>query len=171
MKQTLIILFAAVIFTSCQKQQKIAFVDNGKVINDYKEKVDLEEKYKIKNEAFTQKIDSVRKAVQLEANALDLKVKNLSKSKAEKEYQDFGQKQQVLQQQFQFEQQQLQQGFQKEMDSIIVKVKDFVKDYGKTNSYTYILGTSDASATVMYGAESEDLTEIILTALNDDYKK
>ena len=76
------------------------------------------------------------------------------------------QKQQMLQQQMQMEQQQLQGEFQTEIDSVIVKVKDFVKDYGKTNGYTYILGTSDAAATVMYGSDENDLTQTILDLLN-----
>jgi outer membrane protein len=65
----------------------------------------------------------------------------------------------------------LQQGFQTEVDSVISKVKKFVKDYGKSNSYTYILGTSDAAATVMYGTDENDLTKTILEALNKEYKK
>ena len=81
------------------------------------------------------------------------------------------QKQQQLQQQMQMEQQQLTQAFQAEIDSVIVNVKDFVKAYGKTNGYNYILGTSDAAATVMYGDDQSDLTQTILDALNADYKK
>jgi len=71
----------------------------------------------------------------------------------------------------QAEQQQLTQAFQAEIDSVIVNVKGFVKDYGKANGYNYILGTSDAAATVMYGDDENDLTQTILEALNADYKK
>ena len=81
------------------------------------------------------------------------------------------QKQQQLQQQMQVEQQQLTQAFQADIDSVIVKVKTFVNNYGKTNGYNYILGTSEAAATVMYGVEESDLTKTILDALNADYKK
>jgi outer membrane protein len=81
------------------------------------------------------------------------------------------QKQQQLQQQMQLEDNQLKQAFQTEIDSVIDHVKDFVKEYGKTNGYNYILGTSDAAATVMYGAEQSDLTQTISDALNADYKK
>jgi len=81
------------------------------------------------------------------------------------------QKQQQLQQQMQAEQQLLTQAFQAEIDSVIVNVKDFVKDYGKANGYNYILGTSDAAATVMHGDDQSDLTQTILEALNADYKK
>ena len=81
------------------------------------------------------------------------------------------QRQQILQQQMQSEQQKLTQEFQAEIDSVIVNVKDFVKNYGKTNGYNYILGTSDAAATVMYGEDQSDLTQTILEALNAKYNK
>ena len=81
------------------------------------------------------------------------------------------QKQQLLQQQMQSEQQQLAKDFQTEIDSVISTVKTYVKDYGKANGYTYILGTSDAAATVMYGADEHDLTQTILDSLNAKYEK
>ena len=61
--------------------------------------------------------------------------------------------------------------FQTEIDSSITEVVDFVKEYAKTNGYSYIFGTSDASRSVMYGEESNDVTEEVLTALNSSYKK
>ena len=81
------------------------------------------------------------------------------------------QKQQMLQQQIQIEQQQITQAFQTEIDSTIVKVKVFVKDYGKTNGFTYILGTSDGASSVLYGTEENDLSQTIIDALNAEYKK
>ena len=52
MKNILYVIVALVVFTSCQKEQKIGFVDNGKVINEYQAKKDLEEKFKTKDAAF-----------------------------------------------------------------------------------------------------------------------
>jgi len=171
MKKLGIILFAIICFTACQESQKIAYVDNGTIINEYQEKIDIEEKYKGKDALFTQKTDSIGKAFQLEAQEFQLKSKNMSQANAQKAYDELGQKQQLLQQQLQFEQQQLQQAFNAEIDSVISRVKDYVKNYGKDNGYTYILGTSDASSSVMYGVEQNDITQIILDALNSGYKK
>jgi outer membrane protein len=95
----------------------------------------------------------------------------MSQTKQQEQYQILGQKQKILQQQLQFEQQQMQQAYQTEMDSVITKVKGFVKDYGKNNGYTYILGTSDNAASVLYGAEENDLSQTMIEALNDNYKK
>lgn len=170
MKKLVYVALAIFTFTSCQ-QQKIGYIDNGKVINDYQEKKDIEEKYKAKDEAFKKRTDSIGQAFQLEAQEFQLKARKMSQKKAQEAYEALGQKQQLLQQQIQFEQQQITQAFQAEIDSTIVKVKDFVKDYGKTNGYTYILGTSDGAASVLYGTEENDLSQTIIDALNAEYKK
>ena len=170
MKNLIYALITVLVFSSCQ-QQKMAYMDNGKVINEYQGKIDVEEKFKVLDETFKKKTDSVGEAFQLEAQAFQLESQKLSQEKAQAKYQELSQKQQYLQQQTQFQQQQMQQAFQIEIDSAIVEVKDFVKDYGKKNGYTYILGTSDAAASVLYGTEENDLTQTIIEALNAAYKK
>ncbi|WP_372754055.1 OmpH family outer membrane protein [Mariniflexile sp.] len=171
MKNIFYVAVVALAFTACQSESKIGFVDNGTVINDYQEKKDIESKYQAKEEAFRKRADSVGKAFQLEVQETQLTAQKSSQAKAQELMGGLQQKQQLLQQKMQMEQQQLQQEFQTEIDSVISKVKKHVKDYGKSNGYTYILGTSDAAATVMYGAEDNDLTKTILEGLNKEYKK
>jgi outer membrane protein len=173
MKNILYVVLMALIISSCQKQ-KIGFVDNGNVINEYQKKKDAEAKFQVKEDAFRKRADSISQAFQTEAQTTQAEAQRLAKSnnlkKAEEMMTGLQQKQQVLQQQMQYEQQQLTQLFQSEIDSVIVDVKDFVKEYGKANGYTYILGTSDASSSVLYGTDENDLSETILEALNADYE-
>ncbi|NNF82099.1 MAG: OmpH family outer membrane protein [Flavobacteriaceae bacterium] len=171
MKLVFSLLFAFLLISSCQEQQKIAYVDNGKVINEYQEKLDIEEKYKVRDEVFSKRADSIGQAFQLEAQDMQIKARKMSQQKAQEVYDELGQKQQLLQQQLQFEQQQLQQAFNSEIDSAIIKVKDFVKAYGERNGYKLILGTTDAASTVMFGTAEDDLTQIVLDSLNAGYKK
>jgi len=171
MKKNSILILFLVVFMSCQNQQKIGFVDNGKLINEYQEKKDIEEKYTQKDLAFQKRTDSISKAFQLEAQEFQLKLSSMPQNKQQEQYQILGQKQKMLQQQIQFEQQQMQQGYQSEIDSVIVKIKKFVNEYGKNNGFTYILGTSDNAASVLYGKEENDLSQIIVDELNANYKK
>lgn len=171
MKNIIYVLLLVTVFTACQKEKKIGYVENGTVINEYQEKKDIEAKYQAKETAFNKKADSLGKSFQLEVQQTQITARQSSQKKAQELMGGLQQKQQVLQQQMQFEQQQLAQAFQTEIDSLIIKVKDFVKDYGKKNNYTYILGTSDAAASVLYGTEENNLTQIILDALNAQYKK
>lgn len=170
MKNIFLMAFAILALASCTEPQKTGFVDNGKLINDYQERIDLEATFKTKIEAFQKRTDSTSKAFQLEAQDFQLKAQNMSQEDAQAQYQVLGQKQQILQQRIQNEEQQIQQASQTEIDSLIKKVKTFVKDYGKKNEYDYIFGSNEAGS-VMYGKESEDLTQTILDAINADYKK
>ncbi|NCO64097.1 MAG: OmpH family outer membrane protein [Flavobacteriales bacterium] len=171
MKNIVYVMVVLLTVVSCQKTQKIGYIDNGKVINEYQSKKDIESKYQAKDAAFQKRADSIGQAFQLEAQEFQTSAKSMSPNAQQEKYQQLGQKQQTLKQQMQFEQQQIQQAFQTEIDTLIVEVKDFVKDYGKKNGYTYILGTSDAAATVLYGTDENDLTQTILDALNKEYKK
>jgi len=60
---------------------------------------------------------------------------------------------------------------QSESDSLVSKIKDFVKNYGKSNQFDFILGTNEGAASVLYGKDESDLTQTILEALNAEYKK
>ena len=166
MKKILAVLSIAIFITSCQKQ-KIGYVDNGKVINEMQEKVDLEKKYETKLNAFNARKDSIGRAFQMEAQKFQMESQKMSQSKAQEEYDRLGQKQQMLQQQFQMEQQQISKPYQEEMDSLITKVKD----YGKANGFDVILGTVEASPSVMFAKDEYDLTETIIKDLDSNYKK
>lgn len=168
MKKILYVLLGLFIITSCE-QNRIVYVNNSYVINEYQERKDIEAKYKAKVEAYTKKRDSIGQALQLEYQTFQLKSKNMSEKDAQAEYNVLMQKQQMLQQQFQLEEQQIAKESQTEIDSLITKVKSFIKQHGKENNYTYILGTSDAAASVLYGQEKNDISEIILKALNNNY--
>ncbi len=171
MKNIICLALTLLVLVACEKPNKIGYVDNGTLINDYQEKKDLEERFKTKEDAFKKKTDSVSQAFQLEVQETQLKAQKSSRKKAQELMTGLQQKQQLLQQQMQFEQQQLSQSFQTEVDSLIIKVKDFVKDYGKKNQYDFVLGTSEGAASVLYGKEQTDLTQTILEALNTEYKK
>ena len=170
MKYYIIIAFAFLALTSCEKQ-KIAFVDNGKVINEIQEKKDLEARYKIKEDAFNAKADSLDEKIQGEVRDFQMNVEKMSKANQEKNYQALVQKKQSQDQKLQFEKQQITQEFRTDVDSVIAKVKTYVKEYGENNNYTYILGTSEVASTVLYGSEDNDLTQLVIDALNKEYKK
>lgn len=164
------IILALVVFgmVSCQ-QDKIGYVDNIKLMDEYQEKIDVEAKFKAKAEVMGKKKDSISQAFQLEAQAFQAKAQSMSQKKAQEEYGIMQQKGQFIGQQIQQEEQQLQLQGQTEMDSIVSKVKKEIKAYGKANGYTYILGGGDGGS-VLYGTEVNDLTDEIVKLLNDKYK-
>lgn len=168
MKKILLVL-AVLGMASCQ-QEKIGYVDNVKLMDEYQEKMDVEAKFKTKLEALAKKRDSISQAFQLEAQAFQIKAQKMSQKKAQEEYGLMQQKGQVMGQQLQQEDQQLQAAGQVEMDSIVSKVKKQIKAFGKAQGYTYILGGGDGGS-VLYGTDANNLTDNILKILNEEYKK
>lgn len=166
MKKTAIAFLTIISLTACQP--KIGFVDNGILINQYQERVDIEAKLQTKINAFKKRTDSLRSAFELEIKEAELKARKMSQSAIQKLSQELQQKEQLLSQKVQFEQQQIAQESQSLNDSVINKVKMFVQSYGKSNSYNFILGSNEAGS-VLYGEKAADLTQDILKALNDSY--
>ena len=169
MKNIVYVVFAVLIFTSCQQSEKIGFVDNAKLINDYQEKIDIEAKLKIKIAAFQKRTVSLGKVFRFDVNEAELKAKRMSQTEIQKLSQELQQRDQILSQRVQFEQQQIAQESQTQNDSLIKKIKDFIKDYGIKNGYSYILGSNEGGS-VMFGKKENDLTQTILDLLNTAYK-
>ncbi|NND16276.1 MAG: OmpH family outer membrane protein [Eudoraea sp.] len=168
MKYSVLFLFTFLLL-SCS-QNKMGYVDNVKLMDGYQEKIDIEEKYKIRAESLGKKRDSISQAFQLEAQEFQNRAENMPTAKAQKEYDLLQQRGQFIGQQLQQEEQILQQEGQIEMDSVVSKVKEEIKAFGKTNKYTYILGGGEGGS-VLYGQEADDLTEEVLKILNDKYKQ
>jgi len=168
MKKITIVIIACMAL-SC-KQEKIGFVDNVKLMNEYQEKIDVESRFKTKVAALTKKRDSISQAFQLEAQAFQSKAQSMPQKKAQEEYNLMQQRGQFISQQLQQEDQQLQAQGQTEMDSVVGKVKKEIKAYGKGKGYTYILGGGEGGS-VLYGVDANDLTDEIIKILNDNYKK
>ncbi len=163
------LLLCLFVLWSCQ-QNKIGYVDTVELMEQSKEKIDIEAKYQLKSTSLNKKRDSISQAFQLEAQALQAKTSSMTQKKAQEEYELLQQRGQFIGQQLQQEEQQLQQQGQAEMDSLVNKVKQQISTYGKENGFTYILGGGEGG-TVLYGQESQDLTEIILKIVNDNYQK
>ena len=168
MKKIVLVIFL-VVAVACE-QNKIAFVDNVKLMDGYQEKIDIEARYKVKAEALNKKRDSISQAFQIEAQAFQTKAQSMAQDKAQEEYGLLQQRGQFIGQQLQQEEQQLQSEGQTEMDSLISKVKSEITSYGKSNGYTYILSGGEGGS-VLYGTDAKDITQEILKILNEKYKK
>lgn len=166
MKNILILLVAIGLY-SCD-QSKMGYVDNVRLMDESQEKIDIEAKYKKKTEVLSKKRDSISQAFQIEAQAFQVKSKGLSQEKAQEEYSILQQKGQFIGQQLQQEEQQLQMEGQTEMDSLLSKVRNEIRVFGKANGYRYILTGGDGGS-VLYGDESDNITDEIISRLNSKY--
>ncbi len=170
MKNYLLLVFAFAILSACQNEMKIGYVDNVKLVNEYQEKKDIEASLKGKIAQYEKRRDSLGQAFQLEIREAESKASKMTPADLQKLQQEFQQKEQTITQRLQFEQGQITQESRSLNDTLKNKVIKFVKNYGEDNGYNYILGSNEGGS-VMYGEEKNDLTELILEALNEDYKK
>ncbi|SDR92352.1 OmpH family outer membrane protein [Christiangramia echinicola] len=157
----------AIMMVSCN-EQKTAYVDTTKIVQEYKEMKDVEAEFTSKSDSVRQQLDSVARVFQQEVQAYQSDMNSMSESQRKENEQELMQKQQMLQQQQQMQSNRLREQSNVVMDSIVNKIKDYVKDYGKDNGYTYIFGSNE-SANIMYAEEGLDITQDILEKLNEDY--
>ncbi len=166
MKKLLCIASAIVIFTSCNQQvEKTGYINNTKVVSDFKEMKAAQEKWTKKNNEVRAELEEKAKQFQIEVQGYQNIMKSMTSANREKKEQELMAKQQELQKEQQVRMQEIQQGSQAEIDSIISKVKKYIENYGKENGYTYIYGDTEAS-NILYGKEELDLTDKILVELN-----
>lgn len=172
MKNIFLITCAVLLFVSCKQQSaKTGFVNNTKVVSDYKEMKTAQEKWTKANNDVRLELQEKARKLQIEIEGYKNVMGSMSSSNRTKKEKELMQKQQAFQQEQQARSQEIQKGSQDEIDSIIKKVKNYIADYGKKNGYTYIYGDTEAS-NILYGKEDLDLTEAILKEINgDDYKE
>ena len=169
MKKLAIVFSLMMFITSCN-QVKIAYVDLEEILKEYEGAVQAEEEMKVKSQQISQQLDQMALPLQQKIQEYQQNKDNLSASARQKQEAELMQQQQQFQQQQQIAQQQVQAEGQAKYEKINGEIESFLADYGKSNGYTYILGSSVQTKSVLYGEESLDITEAVIDALNVSYE-
>ncbi|MCL9804137.1 OmpH family outer membrane protein [Flavobacterium amniphilum] len=170
-----IVVLAAILFSvvACDKapeakEFKTAYIDTVKLMEEYTEIKELEEKFKTKGQVKGREL-------QIEAKKLEAAKENLQRNAmakgqewAQREYASLQQRAQQLAYAEQSIAQELQMEGGTQRDSVVKDVREFIKNYGKQKGYDYVFGTGDA-ATVLYAKDSYDITKEVIKLLNDRY--
>lgn len=144
---------------------KTAYVDLGKVYNEFTLKKELESKM--------QQVQQIRKN-QLDSLELDLNIlaRNLqspsaaNRSELERQYQNKQQQYYFNKQKVEEESANLTQTYD---DQIWKQLNQYIKEYGKANKFTYVFG-AEGSGALMYADESVNITEELIGYVNANYK-
>ncbi|MDT0689616.1 OmpH family outer membrane protein [Salegentibacter sp. F188] len=168
MKKILAILVLGMIMTSCD-QEKTAYVDTSKLIQEYREMEDMEAEFTTKSDSVRQQLDAAASEFQQEVEEYQANMNTMSQSDRQEKEQELMRKQQMLQQQQQAQGGQLRAQSDAAVDSIVKKVKNYVQEYGEENGYTYIFGSNDSANSIMFAKDGKDLTQEILEKLNAEY--
>lgn len=169
MKKLLLVVLMAAGLTSCN-EQKTAYVDTTRLIQEYSEMQEIEAEFTTKSDRVKSELDSVARGFQMEVQEYQTNMNSMTTAQRQETEERLMRKQQSIQQQQQQMGNQLRQESDVVIDSIVTKVKEYVKEYGKENGYTYIFGSNE-SANIMYAEDGLDITEEVLEKLNAGYKK
>ena len=165
MKKLLMVLSFGALLVSCNNE-KTAYVDTTVLIQEYSEMKEVEADFTQRSERLRRELDSAAQGFQQEVMAFRENAATMSEAERQALQDELMQKQQMLQQQQQMKSGELRQESDEIVDSLITKVRDFVKVYGEENGYTYIFGSNE-SANIMYAKEGLDITQEILEELNE----
>ncbi len=164
----LAILLSILTFYST-KSSELVYVDVNKLIDGYDrtkiEKAKFEEKAKL----LQSNVDSLISNWQQEIMNYEKERSSMTPKELELKQEILSNKQQQINNYQHAIQQQIQEEDQKATQTVVNDINNFVKEFGKKNSYKIIFGATGGGS-IMYADDSSDLTEIILEGLNKEYK-
>jgi outer membrane protein len=139
-------------------------------LKEYEGSKQAEEEMKAQSQMISQQLDQMAAPLQQKIQDYQQNKGKLSAGDRQKQESDLVQEQQMFQQQQQMAQQQVQAEGQRMFDKINDDIETFLAKYAQSKGYTYILGSSSQTKSVLYGEESLDITDEVIEALNGDYE-
>jgi len=168
MKKIAVVFSLMMLLASCT-QVKIAYVDVEEVLKEYEGAKQAEEEMKSQSQQLSQQLDQMALPLQQKIQEYQKNKDKLSSSARQKQESELMQEQQMFQQQQQMAQQQVQAEGQRVFDKINNDIESFLAEYGQSKGYTYILGSSSQTKSVLYGEESLNITDEVIEAMNADF--
>lgn len=184
MRQFFIVAALGLAFVSCENQNaapatsaqennsgmKTAYVDTARLMTEYEESKDFETKFQAMSERMQNELESDMKSFQRDVEDLQRNAQSKGMQWAQQREAELTRRQQTLMQKEQNYMKKFQEEGSVERDSLVTKVKDFIKTYAAENSYDYIYGTGDA-ATILFAKDEYDITDEIIKLMNEAYGK
>ena len=125
--------------------------------------------FQIKANAWQDNIDTLKlelenaiKSYESERMKLGEKARQEKEASLRKEQEELAQYTQTLNKQAEQEDKKL-------TESVVKQINAYMEEYGRKHGYTIILG-ANGNGSVVYGAETIDITEDLITSLNKSYE-
>lgn len=164
-----IIILACLTFYLYNRQPKIAYVDTGKLLDEYQAMRDAKAEYAGQTKQWQNNLDTLQQEVQQEIDQYKLQADGMSKAEREKTEKQIRIRQE---QYYNYKKATDEKAGQEEgrlLDRVLSKTNLFMIDYGRKKGYDVIFGTTE-TGTILYGSSRHDITQEVLDALNADYK-
>jgi len=166
-----VVLVAAVLFLLGNlffKNEKIAYVDSGKILNDYKGSAEAKKAYQSKAKVWQSNIDTLTSEVKTAIQKYEKSIATMSKKEQELSKQLIQSKQRQLADYQHGIQENAKQEDGKLTQSIVSQINAYLTKYGKEHNYKLIL-IANQSGTIAYAREGLDITPDVIDGLNKEY--
>ena len=148
---------------------KTAYVDTSKLVEENLEAKDIKAKYDAIIKAKGKQMDAEYAQFQNEAQNFEKNAQAYGMQWAQAKGPELQQRRENLARKEQLIVRETQEAAAVEMDTLVTRIKKYIKNYGKEKGFNYIYGTGDA-ATILYAKDEYDVTAEIIKILNDEYK-
>jgi outer membrane protein len=163
-----LLLAGYLIFASLGHSNSYAYVDVNKLLDGYKRTEVVRAEFEDKAKTLNANVDSLIADWQKELKTYEKERSSMSKKELELKQELLGNKQQQISNYQQAIQKQIQEEDQKATQTVINDINDYVKEYGKKEGFSIILGAT-GSGNIMYANDAADLTETVLEGLNKEF--
>ena len=169
MKKLLMVVSILFLLASCN-QVKVAYIDVDEILKEYDGAKEAEKEIQAESQKMSGEIEQMTMSFQAKVQEYQKTSSSLSTDAKQKKEQELMQEQQQIQRGQQMVQQQMQALSQAKIAELNKEIESFLEGYAKSNGYSYILGTSQQTKSVMYGDSNLNVTEEVLESLNESYK-
>jgi outer membrane protein len=157
--------------TLANRPLKIAYVDLDSIQEKYDYYREKMTEFEKKKEGADRDLNSSFQKIENERVAFVQRGNNITQVEAEAFQRDYTRKMQNLESQKRSMEAQIQEEGIKTMDELRKKINEFLVDYNKSNSYSYIFSYSSGINVLFYKDTTYNITNEVVSGLNDAYKK
>lgn len=161
MKNSWIIIGMFILFISCN-EKKSGFVQGSKLYNEFAMTKELTKNLEINTQVKNQILDSLK----LNIKQLEMKLNATPTDELLQQYELKKQEYLYKSKLFNEETQSLQQTY---TEQSLTQINQYIMEFGKAHQYEYIFG-ANGNGSIMYADEQNDITELVLTYVNDKYQ-
>jgi outer membrane protein len=152
------------------RTEKLAYVDNGKLIEKYTPMIELRKELEKKSSRWKSNIDTLQSDFEKALKKYEKARASMSEKERKLNEELLQNKQQQFLQYSDAAKAKSNEEANKASSSVLVKLNTFIKEYGKKNKYKLIFG-ANASGNIVYGDQVIDITEEIIEGANKEYTK
>ncbi len=148
---------------------KIAYFEMDSIENNYEYLKDVRNELKGKEQGLTTQLNQMKNRYMTKVNKFQQEAQTMTQERQGTMQQDLLQEQKMIQNKEQAMGHDLQDASFKKMQEVNKTIEDFLKEFNKDKTYSYILAYQPG--TIYYKDQQFDITGAVLQGLNNGYRK